>query len=177
MRCVLINLSCYLPTFCSITSGPKCQSSNQNGQIISYPCKDFQMYFYFSLFVKLQCNVTGKLPLFSVIWRFLRLAPLAGAKNFFLYRVIHFWKAHTISNQMPCSGDMWLKKARKKMCLLRVQIRMSTIRPRNQIVMANCFSYYNCIKKIFYRYRGTDKSSKNIPVLWAYLIGKAKINP
>ena len=55
--------------------------------------------------------------------------------------------------------------------------RMSTIRPRNQIVMANCFSYYNCIKEIFYRYRGTDESSKNIPVLWAYLIGKAKINP
>ena len=76
-------LSCYLPTFYSITSGPKCQSSNQNGQIISYPCKDFQMYFYFSLFVKLQRNVTGKLPLFSVIWRFLRLARLAGAKNFF----------------------------------------------------------------------------------------------
>ena len=102
MRCVLINLSCYLPTFCSITSGPKCQSSNQNGQIISYPCKDFQMYFYFSLFVKLQRNVTGKLPLFSVIWRFLRLAPLAGAKNFFYIVSYIFGKPI----QFPCSGDM-----------------------------------------------------------------------
>ena len=67
----------------SSTSGPKLQSPYQDGQIISYPCKDFQIYFYFCLFVELQHNVTEQLPLFNALRRFLRLAPLAGAKNFF----------------------------------------------------------------------------------------------
>ena len=114
MRCVFINLSCYLPTFCSITSDPKCQSSNQNGPIISYPCKDFQMYFYFCLFVKLQHNVTGKLPLFSVIWRFLRLAPLAGAKNFFY--IVSYIFGKPIQFRIKCRARVIcsLKKRGKK---------------------------------------------------------------
>ena len=60
---------------------------------------------------------------------------------------------------------------------VNVVIRMSNIRPRNQIVMANSFPYFNCVIRIFYWYQGTDKSFKTIPVLWAYLMGKAKINP
>ena len=47
--------------------------------------------------------------------------------------------------------------------------RMSTNRPWKQNTVANYFSYFNNLKKIFYRYRSTGKSSKNIPVLLAYL--------
>ena len=52
----------------------------------------------------------------------------------------------------------------------RVPIRMSSIRPRNQIIMAYYFSYFNCIISKFYQYRGTGKSSKTFPVLRAYLL-------
>ena len=47
--------------------------------------------------------------------------------------------------------------------------RMSIIRPWKQNMMANYFPYFINLKNIFYRYRSTGKSSKNIPVLLAYL--------
>ena len=42
---------------------------------------------------------------------------------------------------------------------------MSTNKPWKQNKVANYFSYFNDLKKFFYRYRSTGKSSKNIPVL------------
>ena len=46
-----------------------------------------------------------------------------------------------------------------------VSTRMSIIRPCKQNMVANFFSYFNDLKKIFHWYRSTGKSSKNIPVL------------
>ena len=47
--------------------------------------------------------------------------------------------------------------------------RMSTNRPWKQNTVANYFSYFDNLKKFFYRYWSTGKSSQNIPVLLAYL--------